>query len=86
MELVTFKLQGHILKKVDKLLKPFNFNNRTEFIREAIREKLYQIEIEHFVKDLEKYKGKAKTKTSDEELEKIKTEISEEYLKKYKLN
>ena len=49
MESVTFKLQEDILKKIDNLLIPLNFNNRTEFIRDAIRDKLHKIELEQLV-------------------------------------
>ncbi|MBW2995297.1 ribbon-helix-helix domain-containing protein [Candidatus Woesearchaeota archaeon] len=44
MEIVSFKVQGSILKRIDGLLRPLHFNNRTEFIREAIREKINKIE------------------------------------------
>ncbi len=81
MEVVSFKLQEEILKKIDEVLKQLNFNNRTEFIREAIRDKLNIIETEIFMKKLAKYKGSAKVKTSDEELEKIKEKAAEKYFK-----
>ena len=50
METVTFKLQEEIVNKIDKLLKPLNFNNRTEFIREAIRAKLNEAEKEEVIR------------------------------------
>ena len=83
MEIVTFKLQEEILKKIDSLLKPLHFNNRTEFIREAVREKLKKIETEKFMKKLAKFKGSAKTHVSDERLHEIRDEVAKEYAKKF---
>ncbi len=57
MEIVTFKIQEDIVKKIDHLLRPLNFNNRTEFIREAIREKLNEAEKEKAILRLAELKG-----------------------------
>lgn len=69
METVSFKIQEEILTKIDELVKPMNFNNRTEFIREAIREKLNQAEKEQVIKKLTEFKGslKGKFKMNEEE-------------------
>jgi metal-responsive CopG/Arc/MetJ family transcriptional regulator len=40
METISLKLDGDMLKNVDRSLKKHNFSTRTEFIREAIRDKL----------------------------------------------
>ena len=47
METITFKLQENILKKMDGILRPLNFNTRTEFIREAIRDKFVRHRKKH---------------------------------------
>lgn len=83
MQLVSFKIQDSILKEIDNLLSPLHFNNRTEFIREAIREKLHDIEAEAFRKELKKFKGAAKTKTSYKEERRIREEVGREYAKKF---
>jgi len=72
METVTFKLQEDIVNKIDNILKPLNFNNRTEFIREAIRAKLNEVEKEKIIRKLAAFKGslKGKSKMSDEEASK----------------
>ena len=74
MTTVTFKLQKDIIEKIDGLLKPFNFSNRTEFIRESIREKLNVIEKDEFLLALKKFQGAAKTNISDKKLEEIREE------------
>lgn len=83
METVTFKLHEKILKKIDELLRPLNFSNRTEFIREAVRDKLNQIETEKFMKRLAQHKGTAKVKISDEKLKEIKEDVAKKYAAKY---
>ena len=39
-ELVTFKMEHNFLEEVDKTVKTAGFQNRTEFIRNALREKI----------------------------------------------
>lgn len=79
METISFKLQENVLKKIDYLLKPLHFNNRTEFIREAVREKLNKIESEHFMRKIEPFKGSAKVHLNDEQLEKIRDDVAQRY-------
>lgn len=82
METVTFKLSEDILKKVDSLLKPLHFSNRTEFLRECVREKIFDVENDHVMRALLKFKGSAKKYVSDEELHKIREEVAKKYAEK----
>jgi len=82
MQTITFKLNDEILCKIDNSLSMFNFSTRTEFIRDAIRDKLEQLETEQFMKKLAAYKGKSKVKYSDKEFRKLRNKASEEYQKK----
>ena len=88
METVTFKLQEDVLKKIDSVLKPLHFSNRTEFIRESVREKLNAIEKDIVLQHLVAFKGAAKKKISDKDLHKIRDKVASEYAKKFgiKLN
>ena len=88
METVTFKLQEDVVKKIDAVLKPLHFSNRTEFIRESVREKLNSIEKDVVLQHLITFKGAAKKKISDKELHKIRNKVASEYSKKFgiKLN
>ena len=83
METVTFKLHEKILEKIDKIIEPLHFSNRTEFIREAVREKLNQIDTEKFMKRLAQHKGTAKVKISDEKLNEIKEGVAKKYAAKF---
>ena len=88
MDTVTFKLQEDVVKKIDAVLKPLHFSNRTEFIRESIREKLNAIEKDVVLQHLVAFKGAAKKKINDKELHKIRDKVASEYAKKFgiKLN
>ncbi|MBI2574674.1 ribbon-helix-helix protein, CopG family [Candidatus Woesearchaeota archaeon] len=83
METVTFKLQEDVIRKVDAVLKPLHFSNRTEFIRESIREKLNEIERDSVLQQLLAFKGAAKSKISDKELHRIRGRIAGEYARKF---
>jgi metal-responsive CopG/Arc/MetJ family transcriptional regulator len=83
MEVVSVKFQEDILKKIDKSIALHNFNSRTEFIREAVRGKLSDLEREQIAKEFMKLRGTSKKKTTDEDLERIREEVSKEYLEKY---
>jgi len=82
METVTFKLQEGIVKKIDRIIRPLNFNNRTEFIREAIREKLISIERDSVIHELRRFKGTAKLSVSDKKLHEIREEVANKYARK----
>lgn len=83
MDIVTFKLQEDIIRKIDDFVEPLHYSNRTEFIREAIRDKINLIEKNLFLTELEKFKGSSKAKVSDEALNKIRDETAKKYAKKF---
>ena len=60
MENISLKLEKDFLRLVEKIMKRHNYMTKTEFIREAIRDKISELE--------EKEKGK--TRPSVAELEK----------------
>ncbi|MBI2664559.1 ribbon-helix-helix protein, CopG family [Candidatus Woesearchaeota archaeon] len=88
METVTFKLQEDVVKKIDAVLKPLHFSNRTEFIRESLREKLNSIEKDVVLQHLVAFKGSTKKRVSDKDLHEIRNKVAREYTKKFgiKLN
>ncbi len=68
MEVVSVKFQEDVLKKIDNGIKEHNFNSRTEFIREAVRDKLAGLGRDELLKEFLKTSGKAKKKTTDADL------------------
>ncbi len=69
METISLKMEDELLKAVDTNLKKHRYSTRTEFVRDAIRSKLTQLEKEEAIKKLTEMKGclKGKGKMSDEE-------------------
>lgn len=64
MESVTIRLDKPLAKKIEQSLNPY-YATKTEFIREAIREKIKREEQERFLRSLQK-KGVPKTLTKQE--------------------
>ncbi len=81
MEVVSVKFQEDVLKKIDKSIELHNFNSRTEFIREAVRDKLENLSREELINKFLQLRGKAKVKTTDEEDERTREIVSKEFLK-----
>ena len=80
METICIKLEDSLLKEIDKGLKKHNFSTRSEFLRVAARDKLKDLSKEDMIKEFMKFRGKAKTKVSDEKLREIREEVSKELL------
>lgn len=80
MEVVSVKFQEDILKKIDWNINKHNFNSRTEFIREAVRDKLENLTKQELINEFLKFKGKSKVKTTTERNVKTKELASKELL------
>ena len=81
-ELVTFKMEHDFLKDVDETVKSAGFQNRTEFIRNALREKVEEIKLKQAMMTLSKLRGKSPRKTTDKERARIREKVFEEFEKK----
>lgn len=82
MESITIKVEENLAKEMDKAMKPF-YSTKTEFIREAIREKLMALRKEHAIEELKKHFGKAKTKTSYKEEREIREKVGKQFAKRF---
>ena len=81
-ELVTFKMEHTFLEEVDRVVKSSRFHNRTEFIRAALREKVDDAKLNEAMMQIAHLKGASKRKTTDEERERIREKVFEEFDKK----
>ena len=84
METISLKMEKNLLNDIDRTLKENRYATRTEFIRDAIRHKLSDMEKQEIFRRLEQakgsLKGKAKTNLSDKEVREIVgREIAEEF-------
>ena len=80
MEIVSVKFQESILNQLDKSIVDHNFNSRTEFIREAVRDKLESLSRDDLIKEFLKFKGKAKKKTTLSDNRRTKELVSKELM------
>jgi len=83
MEPVTIRFEDSFLHDIEKVMKKNRYATKTEFIREAVREKIKELEKEEALTRVRKLYGASKRKTTDEELhkagEKAIKEIEEEF-------
>ena len=95
MENLSIKLDSRIAKEISKALKDFKYSTKTEFIRDAIRSKLKELEKERKIEQqwdklfaLRGWlKGKGAVQTDEEFYEwrkKFGEELFEELSQKYK--
>ena len=75
MEAVSLKLDENMLHNIDGSLKKNNYSTRTEFIRDAIRDKLDDLRREKMAQEFLKFKGRAKKKTTYEQNKKTAQEV-----------
>lgn len=80
-ELITFKMEDKFLKEVDETAQTAGYQNRTEFIRTALREKIEEIKLKRAMIELSHLKGNSKKKTSEKDYERIRSKAFEELSK-----
>lgn len=68
METVSIKLEEDFARLVEKVMKRHHYATKTEFIREAIREKVKDFEKEESIARVRALYGSSKHKTTDEDL------------------
>jgi Arc/MetJ-type ribon-helix-helix transcriptional regulator len=87
MENLSLKLESPMAKHMEKCMLQFNYSTKTEFVREAIRDKLQELDKEserkrawaalYAARGIFKGQGKART---DEEFRKLREEAGEKFL------
>ncbi|MBI4981454.1 hypothetical protein HZC30_07940 [Candidatus Woesearchaeota archaeon] len=78
METISLKLEDRFLQDVEETMKKHRYVTKTEFIREAMRDKIKALEKEEALIKLRKIYGLSKKKTTDEELHKAREKSFEE--------
>ncbi len=68
MESISLKLEPSFLRHMERTMKRCRYSTKTEFIRAAIREKIKELEKEETLKNIDKFFGSSKHKTTDEQL------------------
>ncbi len=78
MQIISLKLEENLLCELDQKLKNHRYSTRTEFIRDAIREKLSELEKDEILRNLALLKGSSKRKTTNLELHKAREKVFKE--------
>ncbi len=84
MQAITIKMEDKFLEELDQKLEEHRYSTRTEFIRDAIREKLSELEKGEILKNLAQLKGSSKRKTTDEQLHTAREKLAKEYENRFK--
>ncbi len=84
MEAISLKLDSSILSEIDRKLSRYRYSTRTEFIRDAIRYKLSELEKKELLAEINRLYGASKRKTTDRQLHKVREELADKYLLKLK--
>jgi len=77
-EMITLKLEDKFLTDIDCIVEREGYQNRTEFIRNALREKVEEVRLRDAMKEIAHLKGASKKKTTEEEYERIRERAFEE--------
>ena len=81
-EMITLKLDDMFLKEIDSMVEKQGYHNRTEFIRNALREKMEETKLKEAMIEIAHLKGASKRRTSDADLDKIREKVFNELEKK----
>ena len=79
METVCIKIDEDFAKAIEKHMKKNHYTTKTEFFREAARNTLKKKEIQEALKNIKRYYGSSKTKTTDEDLHRVREELAKEW-------
>ncbi|MFH1506765.1 MAG: ribbon-helix-helix domain-containing protein [archaeon] len=83
-QMITLKLNDKFLKEIDAVVKKGNYQNRTEFIRNALRAKIKEAELEDFRRELKKLQGAGKKEITPEQYEWARQKAFEQISEKLK--
>ena len=79
MEAISLKSNEALLEEIDQKLSKYMYSTRTEFIRDAIRSKLSDLEKKELIETVHHLRGSSKRRTTDEELHEIREQLAEKY-------
>lgn len=78
METISLKIDDDSARRLEHMKKKHHYTTKTEFIREAIREKIDRLETKEALLRLEKLYGASKRKTTDAELHRAREKAAQE--------
>ena len=82
MEMINVKVERKLLNEIDRNLSRHRYTTRSEFVREAVRDKLTELEKKKLLEHTARIFGSSKHKTTDEQLHKVREQMSKDMEKK----
>lgn len=86
MEAISLKLEDSFAKAIERSMKKNNYTTKSEFIRDALRDKLDQLETKERLQFAEKVLGSAPRTVSDAQIRKAREAIGAEFFRRYGLD
>ncbi|HLC85356.1 MAG TPA: ribbon-helix-helix domain-containing protein [Candidatus Nanoarchaeia archaeon] len=84
METISIKMEEEFAENIEVMIKKHHYTTKTEFIREAIRDKIKELEKEEAIMRVRKLYGASKRKTTDDLLHKAREEAMAELEKDFR--
>ena len=78
MESVSLKLEDEFLRDIETTMKKHRYTTKTEFIREAIRDKIIDLKKEELLLKAKNLYGASRRKTTDAQLHKAREQAFKE--------
>ncbi len=82
--MITLKLENTFLKSIDNIVKKDGYQSRTEFIRNALREKIEESKLRTAMIEISHLKGASKKGTNNKDLEALREKAFEQLDKRLK--
>jgi len=80
---ISIRFEDEFLHSIEAVMKGHHYSTKAEFIREAIRDKVKDLETEEALMRLDKISGSSKRLTTTEQMRKAKKEAFEALASKY---
>ncbi len=78
METICIKVDKELARAIEEYMKKKHYNTKTEFFRQAIREKMSELELEEAFKAIEKFRKNNPRRTTDADLRRVREELAKE--------
>ena len=83
METIPVRYEESFIRIIERIMRKHNYGTKAEFIREAVRDKVKDLEMQEALMRLERISGSSKRLTTKEQMGKAKKAAFEELANRY---
>jgi len=83
MQTISLKIDDRTSKELEKFMHKHRYATKTEFIREAIRKQMQELEMQEDLEHMRRTRGIWKKKTTDAQLHRVREKVAQEILKEF---